>query len=662
MRRLARRYWFYTNKDIYLALISGDILRNRKNIALSIKILERAIKRNGKNENLMHALAKSYLYISNYAKAKTLLAGLIENQYKLFEVWYDTGVCCCKMNEAEESLYAFNQCISIIPTHELAITNKITILKDLNRLKEARVCLDNALKNSNNKDNLKSIEARLLISEGNLHSAATILTRLCSVYPERPEYWLDLASAHRGLRKQINSEKILQMGLIQNPNHHSLSQALIQSLCESGKMYAAKRLLKLVNKEKIVSNDMHFFSLQFLGTSYSLITDEERYTLVKDWEAKRKPRDNMLCINQTKTTIQERRIRVGYLSSDFCNHPVTHFLLPILKNHDKKLVEIWCIYTGNKWDHKSEEVKKHCEHWLNLYGTSDLKAANIISEEQLDILVELGGFTHKSRVGITQHSPATHQMSYLGYPGATYLKKIPWWIGDRTLFKNISAKEKEIHKLLMVEGGYMCLPNPTKSVIVRRSGNDSFHFGSFNHARKISNETILLWSNILKLSPKAKLILKSISFIDPREKDRLLKRFRKYNTGPDKLIFLDYSNNYEKHLELYNLIDIALDPVPYGGATTTAESIWMGVPVLCIHGRGMVGGLSASILEGANISEYICKTYNEYTTKAVSLYLNGKRSREKREKFISRIEKSHFNQPKRLTANLEHIYYKVAQT
>lgn len=661
IKRLTKSHECYIYDDIDLILESANLLREHEEVGLSLEIIEKAIASHGRKNILIHALAKSYLKCKYYKKAKGLLEHLLTQKYEEFAVWFDIGVCCCQMNEKEESLNAFNKCIIIKPSHTQTIINKITTLMDLNRIKEARLCIDKALQDSENIDILRPTKARLLIAEGHLHGASNILKKLCAERPEQPLYWLDLAAAQRGLRRYIDADKVLRMGLILTSNHHSLTQALIQSLCEDGKLKAAKRLLQQASKEKIVNNDMHLFNIQFLSASYSLISDEQRSTLAKYWGKGRGDENRNLWRNHPITSTSDRKLRIAYLSSDFCDHPVTHFILPILKNHNRRNIETLCINTGNNWDHKTKEVEMHCDQMVNVYGTSDLIAAKIISQLRLDILIELGGYTNKSRLGICLHNPVRHQMSYLGFPGATYLKEIPWWIGDEVLFRNLSSKDKEMHKLVLIQGGYMCLPNPTEGAEVERESHEDFCFGSFNHIRKLTDKTIELWANILKRTPKAKLVIKSISFADKREKKKLLVKFMKHDISEQNIILLDYSKDYKKHLEQYNSVDIALDPIPYGGATTTAEAIWMGVPVLCIHGKGMVGGLSASILTGAEMSEYICKNSFEYIHKAVELYNKGVRNKKKRKDMISKIKSTDFNKPRRITTSLEHVYYRVSQ-
>ena len=147
-----------------------------------------------------------------------------------------------------------------------------------------------------------------------------------------------------------------------------------------------------------------------------------------------------------------RRLRIGYLSADFCNHPVGRFLLPILKHHDRKKFEVWGINCGPHQDWISEHLQNECEHWLDCRFQSDVIAARIISDLRLDVLVELGGYTSGSRLGILVHRPAPIQLSYLGFPAPTYLSCIDGWLGDEMLFGGLSPTDQTAHPLLKSRG------------------------------------------------------------------------------------------------------------------------------------------------------------------------------------------------------------------
>lgn len=629
----------------------------------SIQLLEAAIQRHGRQSDLLHSLAKSQLAVRNAGTAASLLEELSLIEPTSFSVWFDLGVARSQIGQPEDALKAFDQAQSLDPKHAITAANRITLLKDLARLPEAREALERVQSQALNQRPLElaAAEAGLLMAEQKMEEAAAILSRLCVKQPEQPLHWLNLAASERGLRRTVRPDRIVRHGLTLHPEHHALSQALMQSLVERGQLDAAKRLIASIDLERICNNDLHLFNLQFLAASSDLLNEQERRDQAAQWEKQIAVQSQRLWMDHIRKPLGERRLRIGYLSSDYCNHPVSRFLLPVLQNHDRDAVEVWGLHTGPHWDGISEAIKTACEHWLDLRGCNDAIAARVIADQRLDVLVELGGFTGLSRIGICRHRPVRVQMSYLGYPGATYLQCLPWWIGDPVLFSTLPELDRNSHQLALVQGGYMTMPRPMSCPEPGRDAEEQFRFGSFNHGRKLTDETISLWSELLRATPKAELVLKSFSFIEVEEQTRIRKRFETGGVDPKRIVLLPWAKDHPTHLAQYNQIDLALDPIPYGGATTTAEALWMGVPVVCLQRKGMVGSLAASLLATANQAELIQHDPESYIQCAISFYQQGARLKEERQTLIDSVAASALNQPRRVSSELERIYRRATQ-
>ena len=192
--------------------------------------------------------------------------------------------------------------------------------------------------------------------------------------------------------------------------------------------------------------------------------------------------------------------------------------------------------------------------------------------------------------------------------------------------------------------------------------SDKFRFGCFNHARKLTDQTISLFCKVLDECPNSELVLKSISFHEQEERLRIRRRFEKQSIDHDRLIILEWVNGGLEHLACYNQIDAALDPSPYGGATTTAEALWMGVPVITQRHSGMAGCLSTSLLAYGNQSQWIANTNCEYLEIAKSLFKFGPRNKEDRMKLRLEMTQSPIGNPQRLSRELESLYLKLYQT
>ena len=493
-------------------------------------------------------------------------------------------------------------------------------------------------------------------------TASHDLKELASCYPDRAEHWLNWAASLKSLKFTVAPELILKRGIQFNPEDNNLWLALEQILFEMCNFESAQRICTLRGHETSLSNSEQLFNRQFLSLSYTQSDSlcQKRQEWAKCWEANQKQKSNApLWPDLLLEPFEGRRLRVGYLSADFCNHPVGRFLLPILKHHNRKKIEVWGISCGPHRDWISEHLQENCEHWLDCRFHSDAQAARLIADLRLDVLVELGGYTSASRLGILVHRPAPIQLSYLGFPAPTYLNCVDGWLGDEVLFDELSPTDHNAHPLLRIKGGYMVFdPGGTLPTPVRVQ-SERFRFGSFNHARKLNETSLNLFCAVMRACPNAELVLKSISFHEEAEQRRIRKRFERAGLDPDRLTLLGWIEGGINHLQLYRHMDVALDPTPYGGATTTAEALWMGVPVISMKGEGMVGRLSASLLHHAGLGQWIANDKDDYVDIAKNLSIQGPRNSDERMQLRNALERSAVADAARLSTELEGIYERL---
>jgi len=275
--------------------------------------------------------------------------------------------------------------------------------------------------------------------------------------------------------------------------------------------------------------------------------------------------------------------------------------------------------------------------------------------------VELGGYTGHSRIAALLHRPAPVQLSYLGYFAPTYLDAIDGWIGDRALFAGLTDHERKAHQLWQVAGGYMTYQPPADLAKPKRIAGNKVRFGSFNHSRKLTTGTFMLYARVLQAAPNSELVLKSISFVEDAERERVRGELAAAGVDRSRVLLLDATESISEHLELYGTMDIALDPFPYGGATTTCEALIMGIPVVTLGGPGMVGRLSSSILAGAGLGMWVANDEDDYVELARKLACEGLRSNEQRQNLQKEILGSALCDPLRLTKELEQIYREASE-
>lgn len=647
--------------DLTFSLNAANCFRDLGERAEGEALLQRGLNLEPNNEKLKLALAQAWLADGQLGRSRSMLEQLISANPQLRSGWIDLGVCYSRQGELEQALKAFEKAQELEPGDARMAANQITVLKDLGRLEEAEQILTAlALPDRNQKD-LRGAEAGLLIAQNRMEEAAKILELLTQEEPQQPAHWLNWAACLRSLKYTVAPYRVLKGGLRFCPDNNELAQALSQSLAEMGRQ---RQAIELWRRSKISEKDFkdnHVFNLQFLGASYGLVSEQERFSMARRWEENKLSQGiGRLWPDLLLEPLEGRKLRVGYLSADFCNHPVGRFLLTVLQNHNRNKVEVWGLSCGPYRDWISEKLEANTDHWLDLRFLNDLQAARLIADQRLDVLIELGGYTGHSRIGVLVQRPAPVQLSYLGYFAPTYLKAIDGWIGDTELFAGLSKEDRSAHELIEINGGYMAF-EPGDLPIPERTNQAGFRFGSFNHARKLTPETVTLWCKVLNKTPNAELVLKSISFIEEAEQNRVRKIFADAGIDLNRLILLPWIEGGLNHLQLYREMDVALDPIPYGGATTTAEALWMGVPVVCLAGKGMVGRLSSSLLAAADCSKWIAKDQQAFINISAALAAKGPRDAAKRLKLRHKLMASPLADGKRLSKQLEKHYFQQRQ-
>lgn len=328
-----------------------------------------------------------------------------------------------------------------------------------------------------------------------------------------------------------------------------------------------------------------------------------------------------------------RRLKIGYVSPDFREHSVAYFLEPLLAGHDSRTVDVFCYAEVARPDAITARFKGYAAHWLVTIGQSDGELAERIRADGIDILVDLAGHTANNRLGVFARKPAPIQVTWLGYPNTTGLKTIDYRLVDAVTDPMGEADGWASETLVRLEGGFLCygainsVPEP---IISKELTDDSVTFGSFNNPVKLSPSTLDLWAKLMARLPRARLLLKGKPFTDVATRALFLSRMRERGVRSERVDIVSWLPAKEAHLELYNRVDIALDPFPYNGTTTTCEALWMGVPVVTLRGDRHSSRVGASLLTQVDMTGWISDSTDEYLEIAIALAANRQRLNELR--------------------------------
>ncbi len=354
----------------------------------------------------------------------------------------------------------------------------------------------------------------------------------------------------------------------------------------------------------------------------------------------------------------ERRLRIGYLSPDFRKHSVAYFIEPILRHHNAQQVETICYSAVRNPDPITERIRGLVNQWRSINGMSDDHAAELIHRDRVDLLVDLAGRTSGNRLGVFARRPAPIQVSYLGYGNTTGLSTVDYWLSDNVA-DPVGEPRRHTEELVRLRHGILCYTPPREAPTCApppAAKNGFLTFGSFNRRVKTNPQVIRLWSEILRRLPTSRLVLKDSKYSSPEIRATAQVEFARNGVTADRVTFLPRSESMREHLAQYSQIDVALDPFPYGGSTTSCEALWMGVPVLTLSGNCYVGRMTASLLTRIGLHELITHSAEDYVRRAAALNTQIDRLGRLRRELRDLLAQSPVCDARSYTQELEAIY------
>ncbi len=312
--------------------------------------------------------------------------------------------------------------------------------------------------------------------------------------------------------------------------------------------------------------------------------------------------------------------RIGFISGDFCVHSIQFFFEPLIQKFaEDKDVEVYLYSNTPHKDQVTARYIKYADKFIDIRNLSDMEAYYQIKGDKLNALIDLSGHTNNNRLTLLALKPVRTQLTYLGYPDTTGLSEIDYRLTDSVADAD-GSDNMYAEKLYRLPGCFLTYQPPEHpKTQVSKNSADNIIFGSFNNIAKISDQTLSCWAEILKNTPKSKLLLKCHGLNDNDLRLLMVPRFESKGIQQQRLIFAPREKSFEKHLSLYNSIDICLDTFPYNGTTTTFEALLMSRPVITRSGEAHVSRVGKSILTNLGVTELISGTDADYIRKATEL-------------------------------------------
>jgi protein O-GlcNAc transferase len=354
----------------------------------------------------------------------------------------------------------------------------------------------------------------------------------------------------------------------------------------------------------------------------------------------------------------ERRLRIGYVSGDLRNHPVAYLFYGALAAHNPAEVEVYCYSNSRVDDDMTARLRNTARGWRTIADTSDADVNAMIRRDGIDLLIDLAGHSAGNRLPLFALKPAPVQATWLGYLDTSGLAAMDYFLTDRFVVPREDEASFSETVMYLPDAHFCFSPAELDVPVVARPDTGRLTLGSFNNWAKVSDGTIALWSRVMTAIPDCQLLLKTKQLDNPATIRQGIERFATHGISADRLM-LETTLSRIDVLATYNRIDIALDPFPYNGCTTTVEALWMGVPVVALKGKRSVARAAEAILTVAGLPNLVAEDRDAYVQTAKILAEDRMYLSELRRGLRAMLEKSPICDCPKFAQALEGLYRRM---
>jgi len=557
-----------------------------------------------------------YYQTKQYDDAEKLSVSITEEFPKHQFAWKVLAIVLKQNGRINESLIASQKSVQL-DLHDAEARNNLgNTLKELGKLDESEASLRQAIELKPDFAEAHNNLGVTLKAQGKLNEAEVSCRQAIKLKPDYAKAYNHLGVILQKLGRLNEAEASYRQAMKLKPNYaeaHSNLGVILQKLGRLNEAEASYRqAMKLKPDYAEAHSNLLFLYSGFMYESSHYLKKAREYgqQIAKSVVSKY---STWLCVGNTKI------LRVGMVSGDLKNHPVGYFLEEFLNQLDEFDFELYAYTTQSNEDDLTLRIKPGFTRWKSLVGISDVDAADHIYNDGIHILIDLSGHTAQNRLPIFAWKPAPVQISWLGYFASTGVAEIDYILGD----PYVTPTEEANHfseKIWQLPESYICFTEPEVDIdVVSLPALDKkkVTFGCFNKIARITDPVVRVWSEILHAVPTAVLFLKDKNFEVESIRESFYDRFKVNGIQKDRLI-LEGQSPRSKYLAAYNRVDIALSPFPYGGGTTSAEGLWMGVPVITMQGNHFLSHLGESIANNTGLSDWIAVDEEDYVAKAIA--------------------------------------------
>jgi predicted O-linked N-acetylglucosamine transferase (SPINDLY family) len=518
----------------------------------------------------------------------------------------------------DEAIACYRQALQLQPNQAMMLDNLATALLDQHRRDEALACYRRALELEPGYALGYNNLGAALAAAGQFDEAIACYGRALELQPGNATTRNNLGNALRALGRLDEAIACYRQALELQPDFAIVYSNLGSALKDQGRLDEALQCFRQALDLRPELTEAHhnlLFTLHYcaeqtpatLAEAHAAFQRQHARPLQAEWAPHANSRD------------PDRRLRLGFVSPDFGQHPVGRFLVRVLE-HLAPAADITCYSDRPVDDELTTRLRAAAACWHDSLGWSDVRLAEQIRREQIDILFDLAGHTAKNRLLTFARKPAPVQVTWIGYEGSTGLSAIDYLIADRHM---VTPADEQYcaEQVLRMPDSYLCFDPPAEAPAagpLPALSRGQVTFASFSNLAKINSQVIDAWAEILGRVPRARLLLNYWGLGDESLRAHYRRQFADRGVDPGRLD-LRPPSSYAEYLAVCTEVDLVLDPFPFSGCATTCEALWMGLPVVTWPGATFASRHSLSILSAIGLAETVAHSRAAYVDLAVGL-------------------------------------------
>jgi predicted O-linked N-acetylglucosamine transferase (SPINDLY family) len=587
------------------------------------------------------------------AEAEKHYRQILALQPRHAESLHHLGILALQVGDLPRAVDLIHRAVNFSPDLAAAHSNLGEAFRKLGRTDEAIASYRRALELQPELPEVHNNLGLALATRGQEDLAVDEYRQALRLRPDYPEAWNNLGIALRHQGELDEAEKAFRQAIELQPDVADFHNSLAITLGERGQTAEAIAAHRRASRLPPYHAAMHgnlVYMLQFDPSSSEQDIRKEQ----QNWNRQFSEPVQGFIQPHGNDRDPERRLRVGYVSPDFRDHVIGRNLVPLFRHHDRQNFEIFCYAGVLRPDFLTEQFRCQAAQWRDTMGVQDGELADLIRQDDIDILIDLSQHLANNRLPVFARQPAPVQVSFAGYPASAGVPAIDHRISDRYLEPDFDPTLRPAERVFLLDSFWCYDPGKLEVAVSELPASTNGHvtFGSLNVFSKTNEPILRLWGRILAEVRDSRLLLLTGH---GTHRQRAAGILQQQGVDPSRVEFIPRQPR-KAYLELYQRLDIVLDPFPYNGHTTSLDALWMGVPVVSLVGTSSVARAGLSQLSNLGLPELAAFSENDYLQIATTLAQDLPRLRELRSTLRARMQSSLLMDAPRFTHGLEAAY------